>query len=93
MLDLDFPEKHLGLVSPTHFAFDFLRKIFGMFYSINKPNFIAWLPLLLETLENKCIVIIFFPVYDLINFENNLSFPIKLFFYMPKSGQRPGQKF
>ena len=36
-----------------------------------------------------CIVIICFPVYDVINFENNLSFLIEPLFYMnKKSGQR-----
>ena len=32
-----------------------------------------------------CIVIINFPVNDIINFENNLSFLIKPFSYMPKN--------
>ena len=31
-----------------------------------------------------CIVIIYFPVYDVINFEVKLSFLIKSFFYMTK---------
>ena len=34
-----------------------------------------------------CIVIIYFPLYDVINFEVNLSFFIKPFFYMAKKSQ------
>ena len=39
---------------------------------------------------NMCIVITCLPVCDCINFEINLSFLIKLFFYMTKTS---GQKF
>ena len=35
MLNFDFLEKDLGIVSPPHFAYDFLRKMFLMLYSIN----------------------------------------------------------
>ena len=44
-----------------------------MLYSINRPNFIAWLSLLFEILGNICIAIICFPVCYYINFEINLS--------------------
>ena len=54
MLNFDFVDKGLGTVSPTHFVNDFLTKMF-LLYSINWPNFIAWLPLLLEILSNICI--------------------------------------
>ena len=40
----------------------------------NITNGIAWLPLLLEILDNMCIVIIWFPVGDVINFEINPSY-------------------
>ena len=41
----DSLEKGLGLVSPTHFLYDdFSREISLMLYSINKPNFVTWLP-------------------------------------------------
>ena len=53
--------------------------------SINWINFIAWLPLFLEILGNKCIVIIYCPAYDVINFEINHSFLIKPFFYIIKT--------
>ena len=32
MLNFDFLEKGLGIVSPPHFVCDFLRKMFLMFY-------------------------------------------------------------
>ena len=35
MLNFDFLEKGLGIVSPPHTAYDFSRKIFLMLYSIN----------------------------------------------------------
>ena len=58
MLNFDFLDKGLGIVSPAHFVYDFSTKMFLMLYSINWPNFIAWLALLLEILGNMCIAII-----------------------------------
>ena len=55
MLNFDFLEKGLGIVSPPHFLYDISRKMFVMLYYINWSNFIVWLPLLLEILVNKCI--------------------------------------
>ena len=79
MLNLDFLEKGLALVSPTHFVYDFSRKIFLMLHSISSPNFVVRLPLLFEILGNiTCIAIICFPVY-VINFEINFSSLIKVF--------------
>ena len=49
---------------------------------INWPHIIVWLPLLLGILNNICIVIIYYPVSNVINFEINLSFVIKQFFYI-----------
>ena len=49
----------------------FFRKIFLRLYSINWPNFIAWLPILLEILCSTLIGIVFFPVYVVVNFEVN----------------------
>ena len=43
-----------------------------MLSSINWQNLIIWLPFLLEILD-MCIAIIYFPGYDAINFEINLS--------------------
>ena len=58
----------------TPFWVNISRKIFLMLLDINGPNFIAWLPLLLEILNNIYIVITCCPVCDVINFEINVSF-------------------
>ena len=58
MLSFDFLDKGLGIISPAYFVYDFLTKMFLMLYSINSPNFIAWLPLLLEILANMCVAIV-----------------------------------
>ena len=38
MLNLNFTEKSLGLVSLPHFVYDVSRKMFLKLYSINVPN-------------------------------------------------------
>ena len=58
MLNFNFLEKDLGIVSLPHFVYDFSRKVFLMLYSINGPNFIARLRSLLEILVNMCIAIV-----------------------------------
>ena len=58
MLNFDFLDKGLGVVSPAQFVYAFSTKMFLMLYSINCPNLIAWLPLLLEILCNMCIAIV-----------------------------------
>ena len=80
MLNFDFLDKGLGIISPAHFVYDFSTKMFLMLYSINWPNFIAWLPLLLEILGNMCIAIVCYPGCDVMDFEINLIFLIELFF-------------
>ena len=50
-----------------------------MLYFINRPNFMVWLPLLLEILDNVYIAIIYFPGCNLINFEIKLIFLTNLF--------------
>ena len=58
------------LVSLPHFLYDFSKKkLFLTLYFVSWPNFIAWLCLLLEILDNICTVIICFQVCDFINFE------------------------
>ena len=52
-----------------------------MFYSNNRPHFIGYLSLFLEILENMCIAIVCFSDRDM-NFEINLIFLIKPFFYL-----------
>ena len=58
MLNFAFLDKGLEIVSPAHFVYDFLTKMFFMLYSINWPNFIVWLLLLLEIMGNKCIAFV-----------------------------------
>ena len=58
MLNFNFSEKGLGLVSPPHFVYDFSRKMFLMLHTTNLPNFFVWLPLLLEILDNMCVTIV-----------------------------------
>ena len=55
MLNFNFWEKSPRLVCPPHFVDNFSRKML-LLYSINWPNFIVWLPLLLEILGNMCII-------------------------------------
>ena len=81
MLTFNLSEKGLGPV--------FSRKMFLMLHSINWPNFIVLLSLLLEILGNMCITIICKPGCDVIIFEINLTFLIKPFCYMTK---KPRQK-
>ena len=52
MLNFEFLEKCLRLLSPKHFVYDFSRKMFRILYSIDCPNFIVWLSLLREILGN-----------------------------------------
>ena len=35
MLNFDFLENGLGIISPPHFMYDFLRKMFLVLYAIN----------------------------------------------------------
>ena len=57
MLNFNFSENGLGLVSSSHFACDCSRKMFLMVHSINWPNFFVWLPLMLKIFGNMCITI------------------------------------
>ena len=61
-----------------------MKEIFLTLYFISWPNFIVWLPLLLEILINMCIEIICCSFCDVISFEINHNFPIKPFFYITK---------
>ena len=58
MLNFDFLDKGLGIVSPAHFVYDFSTKMFLMLYFINWPNCIAWLALVLDILGKMCIAIV-----------------------------------
>ena len=93
MLNFDFLDKGLGIVSPAHFVYDFSTKMFLVLYSINWPNFIAWLPLLLEILGNMCVAIVCLRRCDVINFKIKLIFLIKPFLYMTKKWRRKLKNF
>ena len=70
-------KRDLELFSLSHFLHNFWRKLFLLLYSINWPNFIAWLSLLCEILGNMFIAIVYKPGCDVMNFEVNLTFLIK----------------
>ena len=80
MLNFDILDKGQGIVSPAHFLYDFLTKMFLMLYSINYPNFIVWFFLLLEILDNICIAIVCYPCCVVMDFEINLIFLTEPFF-------------
>ena len=80
LLNFDFLDKGLGIISPAHFVYDFSTKMFLMLYSINWPNFIAWLPLLLAMFGVMCIAIVCYPGCGALDFEINLIFLIEPFF-------------
>ena len=61
-------------------SFYFLDKGLLMLHYINRTNFIGWLALLLEILGNMCIAIVYYPGYDVMDFEINLIFLIEPFF-------------
>ena len=75
-----------SVASPSHFVYEFLRKMFLMLYSVYWPNFIAWLPLLFEISGNMFIVIVFPQLlfFDVIGFKIYLSFLSESFPYMIK---------
>ena len=79
MFNFDFLEKGLGIVSPSHFEYDFSGKI-------NWPSFIAWLPLLLQILGKVCIASVRFPACNVVSFEINFVFQDKKLknFHLPK---------
>ena len=80
MLNFDFPEKGLRVVTPLYFVYHFSKKTFLILYSFNWPNFGVWLILLLEILDNVCIATVCFPGCDAINFVINFNFEIKPLF-------------
>ena len=90
MPNFNFPGKGLGLVSPSHFVYNFSRKMFLMLHSTNWANFIVWLPLLLEILGNMCITIVCKPCCVVNKFVIDLIFLIELFSCMTKKSR---QKF
>ena len=86
MLKFNFSEKSLELVSPSHFVHDISTKMFLMLHSINWPNFIVCLPLILEILGNIYITTVCWPSGDVIKFE--VIFLTKLLWYMTKKSRQ-----
>ena len=84
MVNFDFLEKGLGIVSPPHLVCHFPKKMFLMLYFINWSNFIVWLLLLLEIFGNMCMVIVCFPGCDVMNFEINLILLINILIILRK---------
>ena len=52
--------------------------MFHMLYFNNWPNFIVWLPLLLDILDNKCIVIVYLLGCHEAIFMNDQKFKTKI---------------
>ena len=87
--NFNFIEKNLGLVSSAHFVYDFSRKLFLMlFYCFTKfyrLNIItSW------DIGEYVIAIVCFSGFNVISFEINLIFLMKLFLCMTKTSR---QKF
>ena len=85
VLNFDFIEMGLGIVSPPHFVYDFSKKMFFTLYFISWPHLIVWLPLLLDILGKMCIAIVCYPGCDAVGFEIKRPFLIKPFFFMKKT--------
>ena len=73
-------KRGLELVILPHFPHNVWRKIFLVLCSISWPNFSVWLPLICEILGNICVGNVCEPGCDVMHFEVNLIFLIKLFF-------------
>ena len=88
MINFEFSELHLGLVSPPHFVYEFSRKMFLMLHFIYWWNLFVWLPLNLYILGNMCIIVVGEPVSDVTKFEINFMFLIKSFWYITKMSRQ-----
>ena len=83
MINFDFLEKGLEIVSPIYFVYDFSRKT-------DQISFIALLHLILEIFVNIYIAFVCKPGCDVTNFEISFIFQIKPFFHMTETSR---QKF
>ena len=88
MLNIEFLEKSLVIVSPPHITYDFSRKILLILYFTSRQNLIVWLSLFLEVFGNMCIAIGCFWGCGVINFKVNLIVLIKPFFYITKKSRK-----
>ena len=92
MLNFNFLEKPLVIVSPSHLMNDFSRKMFLMLCSLTGQNFYC---LVLGNIRQYgyrywaiCVLQLCFPGCDVINFETSLIFLIKPFFYLTNKNTR-----
>ena len=86
MLNFEFLEKVLAIVSPQLFVNYFLRKMFLIDYLIGCQLTKLYCLIVFPScdIDNMCLVIVCFLVCDVINFEINLFFLIKQFLNMTK---------
>ena len=87
MLNFDFLELDLGIVSP-YFAYDFSKKCFSCYSLLTDQISLFDCLYFFEILGNMCIAIVYFPGYDVIHFEINRVFLIKSLFYMTKKSRQ-----
>ena len=85
MLKFDFLEKGLGIVSSPHFMDDFSRKMFSCNILLTDQFSLSDCLYFLTYWGNLFIPIVCFPCCDVINFEINLIFLIKPFFFRTKT--------
>ena len=81
MLNFVFLAKGLGILSASYFVHD---SHLLMIYSINWPNFIVWFPLLSLDIGQH----LYRKGWNVINFEINPIFLIKIFLYMTKKSRQ-----
>ena len=68
MLNFDFLEKGLGIVSPSDFGYDFLDKLFSYYILLTDPILLYDCFYVLRC-RAICVLQLFFLVFDVINFE------------------------
>ena len=85
MLNFYLLEKGLRLFSPPHFVYGFSRNFFLMLCSINWPNLIVWLPLLLEIFGKYVLPLFVSQVVTSTTLKLTLSFKSSCFSNWPKS--------
>ena len=86
MLYLYYFKKGFGTSLSTTFCRNFWRKIFLIYILLSEQ--ISLSGYLLEISSNMWIVIVYYPVCDIINFEIYLSFLIKPVYYMAKNSEQ-----
>ena len=76
--------KGLGIVSLQYFVYEFARKYFSCHILLTGQISLSDWSLLFEILGNMDIAIVYFAGCGTINFEIDLVFPLKPFFYISK---------